>query len=130
LRRKRRSVGGRCIAGESSDLRQKKQSFPCGLQGFPAEVSLSPRYVGLECLRAHSEHPDDAAAAPIRKLGRIFRHAQQSNTERFAPKVSQNRSRTKNRDGGGERCRVFGRRNLSALSGRPRAIATEIRDAD
>ncbi len=53
---------------------RQKQSFPCRLQGFPGELSLSPRNVGLECLRAHSEHADDAAAAPIRKLGRIFRH--------------------------------------------------------
>ena len=74
MRRKRRSVGGQCIAGESSDLRQAKQSFPCRLQGFPRELSLSPRNVRLECLRAHSEHADDAAVAPIRKLGRIFRH--------------------------------------------------------
>ena len=62
------------LQATSSDLRQEKQSFPCRLQGFPGELSLSPRNVGLECLRAHSEHADDAAAAPIRKLGRIFRH--------------------------------------------------------
>jgi len=36
----------------------------------------------------------------------------------------------KNRNGGGERHHTFGRRNLSAVSGRPRAIATEVRNAD
>ena len=68
------SMGGKRIAGDSSDLRQKKQSFTCRLQGFPGELSLGTRNVGLECLRADSEHADDAAAASIRKLGRIFRH--------------------------------------------------------
>ena len=50
MRGKRRAMGGKCIAGNSSDLRQAKQSFPCRLQGFSGELSLSPRDVGLECV--------------------------------------------------------------------------------
>src|SRR5438094_9541822 len=119
-------MGGKRITGASSDLRQAKQSFPCRLQGFPGVLSLSPRNAALECLRTYSEHADDAAVAPLRKLGRIFWHPQQGDAERFASKVSENRARTKNRDGGGERRHAFGRRNLSAVSGRPRAVATEI----
>src|SRR5215510_3709622 len=101
-------MGGKCTTENSSDLREAKQSVPCRIQGFPGKLSLSPRNVGLECLRAHSEHADDAAVAPLRKLGRIFRHAQQGNAEGFTPKVSQNRARTENRDGGRERRRDFG----------------------
>ena len=43
---------------------------------FPANYRSALETLVSNGLRAHSEHADDAAAAPIRKLGRIFRHAQ------------------------------------------------------
>src|SRR5262245_8378366 len=118
-------MGGKYTAGDSSDLCKAKQSFPCRLQRFSRELSLTSRNARLECLRAHSEHADDTACAPLRKLGRIFCHPQQGDAQRFASKISQSGTPTENRDGGRERRRAFDRRNLSAVSGCSRAIATE-----
>src|SRR5215475_5567759 len=103
MRRKRPTMGGKCIAAGAPDVRQKKQSLARRLQGFPSQLSLGSRNAAPEWLRADSEHADDATAAPVRKLGRIFRHAQQGDTERFASKVSQNRARAENRDGSANR---------------------------
>src|SRR5215472_2320325 len=119
MRRKRRAMGCKCIAADAPVVRQKKQSFAYRLQGFPGQLSLGSRNLAPEWLCADSEHANDSAPAPIRELGRIFRHAQQSDTERFASKVSQNRARVENRDGTANRRYAFGRRNLSAISGRP-----------
>jgi len=60
------------LAAGLSDLRQEKQSFPWVLQGFPAKLALSPRERWSRMPYTASEHADDAAAAPIRKLGRNF----------------------------------------------------------
>src|SRR4051812_36761630 len=126
MRRKRRAMGGKCIAGKSWKLRQEKQSFTDRLQGFPGALSFSPWNVDLEWLHTHSEHADDAAATPVRKLGRIFRHTEQGDPQRFAAEVPQSGACAKDRNGSGERRHTFDRRNPPAVSGGPRTIANEI----
>src|SRR5262249_53010740 len=113
------AMGGKCTASDAPVVRQKKQSFAFRLQGIPGFLMLRFPNLSSKWLRADSEPADDSAPASIRKLGRIFRHTQQSDTERFASKVSQNRARVENRDGGVNRHYAFGRRNLSTVSGGP-----------
>jgi len=70
-------------------VRATKQSVTHCLQRLLLHSIARPRAALFKRLRAHGEHADDATAAALRQLGRIFSNAKQGYPERFAPKIPQ-----------------------------------------